>query len=114
MLPMYIQSPWMKVSSMTALVLFICRANTFFESFFESEMGAHGEPSALSIVRRCRAQMLEEEERNLQHEKESIAEHFPFRPVTKTVAEELYGRKKSRAVQVHLVLCSFAHVRPSQ
>ena len=73
--------PWMKVSSMTAFVLFICRANTFFESFFESEMDADGEPSALSIVRRWRAQRLEEEERNVQHEKELIAEHFPFRPV---------------------------------
>ena len=58
---------------MTALVLFICRAKTFFESFFESEMDADGEPSALSIVRKWRAQMLEEEERNLQHEKELIA-----------------------------------------
>ena len=76
-------------------------------------MNAHGEPSALYIIRRWRAQRLEEEERNLQHEKELIAEHFPFRPVTKTVAEELYGRNKSRAVQVHLVLCSFAHVCPS-
>ena len=83
-------------------------------------MDADGEPSALSIVRRWRAQMLEEEERNLQHEKELIAEHFPFRPVcaaggvTKNNTEPHYGRmKKTRAKQVDLVLCSFAHVRPS-
>ena len=109
----------MKVSCMTTLVVFICRANTFFESFFESEMDAHGEPSALSIVRRWRAQRLEDEERNLQQEKELIAEE-PFRTmcdaggVTNNNAEAHYGRmKKSRAEQVDLVLCSFAHVRPS-
>ena len=122
MLPMYILSSWMKVSCTTILVVFICGANTFFESFFESEMDAHGEPSALSIVRRWRAQRLarEEEERNLQHEKELITEHFPFRPmcaaggVTKNNTEQHYGRmKKARAKQVDLVLCSFAHVCPS-
>ena len=96
---------------MTTLVLLFCRANTFFESFFESEMDAHGEPSALSFVQRWRTQILEEEERNLQHEKELIAEHFPFRPVcaaggvTKTNTEPHYGSmKKTRAEQVNLVL----------
>ena len=106
---------------MTTLVLLFCRANTFFESFFESEMDAHGEPSALFIVRRWRAQRLEEEERNLQHEKELIAEeHFSFRTmcaaggVTKNNTEPHYGRmKKARAEQVDLVLHSCAHVRPS-
>ena len=49
------------------------RSNHMFGIIFESEMDAHGEPSALSIVRRWRAQRLEEEERNLQHEKKLIA-----------------------------------------
>ena len=94
----------MKVSCRTMSEIFICEAITFFESFFESEMDADGEPSALSIVRKWRAQMLEEEEQNLQHEKELIAEHFPFRPmcaaggVIKNNTEQHYGRmKKGRA-----------------
>ena len=84
-------------------------------------MDAHGEPSALSIVRRWRAQRLEEEDQNLQHEKEClIAEHFPYRPmcaaagVTKNNTEPHYGRmKKDRAEKVDLVLCSCAQVCPS-
>ena len=109
----------MKVSCMTTLVLFFCGANTFFESFFESEMDAHGEPSALYIVRRWRAQRLEDEERNLQHEKALIAqEHFRSMcaagGVTMNNTEQHYGRmKKGRAEQVDLVLHSCAHVRPS-
>ena len=82
-------------------------------------MDAHGETLALSIVRRWRAQRLEEEERNLQHEKELIAEEH-FRTmcaaggVTNNNAESHNGRtKKARAEQVDLVLHSCAPVRPS-
>ena len=40
-------------------------------------MDAHGEPSALSFVRKWRSQRLEDEERNLKQERELIAEgHF--------------------------------------
>ena len=48
-------------------------------NFFESELDSHGEPSALSIVHKWRAQRLEDEERNILQEKVFNAEqHFRY------------------------------------
>ena len=83
-------------------------------------MNAHGEPSALSIVRRWLAQRLEDEERNLQQERELIAEEH-FRTicaagrVTNNSAEVHYRHmKRARAELVSCIkrfLYIHAHVR---
>ena len=77
-------------------------------NFFASKLDAHGEPSALSIIRKWRAQKLEDDEQNLLQERLFNAEdHFRRMCAEGTVAnmeaEAHYRRMKN--ARAELVCC---------